>query len=440
MRRFHAWVAMLGILLAPSAPADLKAQVPESPPSPSSQNSLRVFLDCQTRCDADFLRTEVDFVDYVRDRQGADVHVLITSQPTGAGGSEYTLRFVGQNGFSQVSDDLRFSSSPGESPDQVRRSMAQMIKAGLIRYSARRPGFEQMMLSLAPAAQPRGPGSPGETASARDPWNNWVLRASLGGFANGEASYKTRSLNGSLSANRTTLGWKNVLTVSARSSRNETNLGTTTIVNQQSDRTASTLVVKSLSDHWSAGGRTNFNHSTFLNRDLSVRVAPAVEFNVFPYSESTRRQLTLQYSVGANQISYLQETIYGKFEESLLDHTLGASWEMRQRWGNVRASTEAAHYFHDPGKYRLLGQTNFDLRLVRGLSINFGGSAERVRDQLHLAKGQLTAEQILIRQRQIETAYRYFGSLGLSYSFGSIYSAVVNPRMGGSGPPGVFNP
>jgi len=39
---------------------------------------LRVYLDCDA-CDFDYLRTEVTFVDYVRDRQDAAVHILVTS-------------------------------------------------------------------------------------------------------------------------------------------------------------------------------------------------------------------------------------------------------------------------------------------------------------------------------------------------------------------------
>ena len=50
----------------------------------------KVFLD-GTRIDMDYIRTEITFVNYVRDRKEADVHVLITQQRTGGGGREYTL-------------------------------------------------------------------------------------------------------------------------------------------------------------------------------------------------------------------------------------------------------------------------------------------------------------------------------------------------------------
>jgi hypothetical protein len=47
--------------------------------------ALRIYLDCDL-CgadDFDYIRTEIAFVNYVRDRKEAQVHVLITTQETG---------------------------------------------------------------------------------------------------------------------------------------------------------------------------------------------------------------------------------------------------------------------------------------------------------------------------------------------------------------------
>jgi len=49
-------------------------------------DALRVFLDCDRGCDFDYLRQEITFVNYVRDRRDAQVHVLITRERTAAGG------------------------------------------------------------------------------------------------------------------------------------------------------------------------------------------------------------------------------------------------------------------------------------------------------------------------------------------------------------------
>src|SRR5258708_1537070 len=58
---------------------------------PKAQHDMvRVFLDCN-RCDEDYLKKEVTFIDYVRNREDADGHVLVTNQGTSGGGSQWTL-------------------------------------------------------------------------------------------------------------------------------------------------------------------------------------------------------------------------------------------------------------------------------------------------------------------------------------------------------------
>jgi hypothetical protein len=421
-RAFARTVALSFICFQSLVASSLSAQV-----APAGGDALRVFLDCQ-RCDEEYLRTEIGYVDYVRDRTDANIHVLVTTLQTGAGGTEYSFQFVGQQQFQGVTEDLRFASGPTDSEDQVREGIARALGAGLVRYAARTALLDRLKVSVT--------GATGDAASsatpARDPWNNWVFRAGLSGFTDGEASYQQLNWNASLSANRTTAGWKNVLQVNIRASQSDTDLGDgRTVTNTQNDRNASSLVVRSLNNHWSVGTRLRANTSTFLNRDLAFRAAPAVEYNLFPYSESTRRQFTLLYSAGANRVAYDLETIYGKLEETLWDEALTASLNVTQRWGTVRVEGEGQHYFHDPSKYHLTAFSELDLRVYKGVSINFFGQAERIHDQLHLAAGDLTPEEILLRQRQISTAYRYFGQIGLSYSFGSIYSSVVNPRMRG---------
>ena len=46
------------------------------------------------------------------------------------------------------------------------------------------------------------------------------------------------------------------------------------------------------------------------------------------------------------------------------------------------------------------------------------------------AKGNLTREEVLLRQSQLATTYRAFIYMGISYTFGSVLNNVVNPRFG----------
>ena len=71
---------------------------------------LSIFVDCaNTYCDMTFIRSEIKGVNFSLDNQAADVHVLITSLPTGSGGSHLQLIFFGQNSFLGMRDSA-FSS------------------------------------------------------------------------------------------------------------------------------------------------------------------------------------------------------------------------------------------------------------------------------------------------------------------------------------------
>jgi hypothetical protein len=86
LRSFTLVVCLL-ISLAASASAQQTS-------ASGREGALKVFLDCDW-CDEQYFRTEVTFIDYMRDRKDADVHVLVTTQGTGGGGTEYTLKFIG---------------------------------------------------------------------------------------------------------------------------------------------------------------------------------------------------------------------------------------------------------------------------------------------------------------------------------------------------------
>jgi len=51
---------------------------------------------------------------------------------------------------------------------------------------------------------------------------------------------------------------------------------------------------------------------------------------------------------------------------------------------------------------------------------------------LSLVKGGASREEILLKRKELATQFRYFTYFGLSYTFGSIYNNVVNPRFGNS--------
>jgi len=404
----------------------LAAQQPEA-----DVGHLRVFIDCQYEgCDFDFFRTEIPFVDYVRDRQDAALNVFITRQRTGSGGNAFTLNFIGQKQLAGATDTLQVSTAQEATEDEIRRALARSIKLGLVRYVARSPLGERLQVTLLPlAASTAKP----VARAARDPWNFWVFRTGANAFLNGEKSQRFTNLNGSTSANRTTEAWKlNASLFGYYGEGKYTFSNGTRFSNYSHSYGLSEIIVKSLGPHWSAGQRASASSSTFLNQRLAARLAPALEYNVFPYSESTRRQLTFLYTAGINSFTYEDTTIFDKLSEVRPDQSLTASLGLKQPWGSVSTSLEAASYLDDFSKRRLVLFNSLDIRVFKGLSVNLFTSAALVRDQLYLIKGDLTDEDILLRQRQLATSYRYSLSGGFSYTFGSALNNVVNTRFDGA--------
>jgi hypothetical protein len=195
---------------------------------------------------------------------------------------------------------------------------------------------------------------------------------------------------------------------------------------------ATHLLVKSLGPHFSAGERASASASTFLNQKLFLRFAPTVEYDIFPYSESTRRQLSFQYAVGVNSFSYEDTTIFDKLSEVRPDQSLTVSLDLKQPWGSVSTSLEGAAYLDDFSKRRAVLFNSLSVRLFKGFNVNMYLGVSLLRDQLYLAKGELSDEDILVRRRQLASSYSFFGGIGLSYTFGSIFNNVVNPRFEGA--------
>ena len=383
------------------------------------KDALNVFMSA-----SDYVRKEIPYVNYVRDIKDAGVYIISTSQATGSGGSEFTYFLVGQNQYAGMRDTLRFVTSPDETQDEIRGKEVRAIKMGLMRYVAKTPLSKYFNISF---TEPLS-----ETVSS-DKWNSWVFSTSIYGFVQGQKTYKQSYLSGNISAARITKDWKiNIRSNLSQNKDKYTIDDTTTIRSSNSSKSINALIVRSISDHWSIGGTTRIGASSYSNEKFKYSFMPGIEYDLFPYSESTRRQLRILYTAGFNLVNYTDTTIYDKIRGNLWTHSLTASYEVVQKWGNINMSVGYSNYLHDWTKNNLYIQAFIDLRIAKGLSINFGGSASIIHDQLGLVKGDIPLDQILLQRKELATQYSYFASFGLTYTFGSIYNNVVNPRFGNS--------
>jgi hypothetical protein len=201
------------------------------------------------------------------------------------------------------------------------------------------------------------------------------------------------------------------------------------IYSNSSNTGVSSEVVRSVGDHLSAGLSGSLFTSTYSNIEGGVSFGPAVEYSYYPYVESMRREITLAYRVGLRAVKYLEETVFGRLDEALMNESLSVRAVYQQPWGSVLTTLEGSHYFHDWSKNRVVVLSQFSLRVARGLSLRMTGRADVIHDQLNLPRGEASLEDILLRQKQLATTFEYSGTIGIGYTFGSIYNNIVNTRL-----------
>ncbi len=397
--------------------------------APAGQR-LRVFLDCD--CFETYLREEIDWVDYVRQAQDADVHLMSRTTTTGGGGNELVLRFVGRGRFEGVDQELRAVTLTGDSEDTRRRAVARVVTVGLLGYMARAglPANVDVSVDSREAES---------VATRRDRWNLWVYELEASGDFSAQESSRDRQFDFRATADRVSAMWKISFGASTQQQLERFTLepdpddpdGSGTFETRRRESDVESMVVRSLGGHWSFGGGAEVNSSTFGNTRLRARVGAAVEFSVFPYEDYATRQLVLQYQAGVEHAKFNEITLFDKLGETVGFHETSVRLDQRQPWGSLQAEVQFSQYLHDLSKYRLEVSGEVDIRIARGLSLSFDGQASRIRDQLSLPKRNASASEVLLRLRELQSGYEVDFSFGLTYSFGSLFNNVVNPRFGG---------
>jgi len=382
------------------------------------KDALNVFMEA-----SNYIKKEIPYINYVRDRKVADVYIISTQENTGSGGSVTTFFIVGQQKYEGMKDTLKCNISPDETFDMQRAKEVKTLKIGLMRYVAKTPLAQFMNISF---SQPLS-----ETVSS-DKWNSWVYSASLNAYTSGQSTYSYGYLFGTLSANRVTAKSKFNSSLGMDLEKDRTTYLDTTYTSTIKDQYGYLSYVKSITGHWSAGASAYIQTSSYSNYDLSIRISPGIEYDFFPYSESTRRILTLLYQAGVEINNYTDETLRFKTKETVGYHSLSGTLSLIQKWGSVSGTLTWSNYLFDWSYYKLRLNTSANIRIFKGLSFNIYGSVASVHNQISLPRGEASLEDVLLRRKMQATEYQFSTSFGLTYTFGSIYNNVVNPRFGSS--------
>lgn len=405
--------------------ATLHAQKETNPGDTLRKAAVKVFIDCES-CDMNYTRQNIPYVNYVRDVKEAQVYILVTGQDAGSGGTQYTITFQGQSIFKGMNDTLVYTSNPDETNTIIREKKTNLMKMGLMRFVARTPVFSEIVIIHNPDL---------EQEEVVDRWNNWVFELSTEPVIMSEEANKQLELRNSINISKVTEEIKLQIELDHFYNRekfieyaNTDSSETETYIT--SERVMNNLFVKSLGSHWSAGLNWRLGSSTRENYQFGTEFLPSVEYDIYPYAESTHRQLRILYGVGFQYNNYFDTTIYNKTTETLYKQSINIAYQVQKKWGSVNLSLLGSNYLHDFSKNRLELMAEVNLRIFKGLSVQIDGGVAYINDQLNLRKGDVSEAERLLKLTELATNYRFVGGIELTYTFGSIYNNVVNPRFG----------
>jgi hypothetical protein len=386
------------------------------------KHALNVYMSADS-----FIKKEITFINYVRDIKEADLYIISTYQSTGSGGEAITYYLVGQNKYAGMADTILVNTLPDDTEDIIRTKQVKALKMGLMRYIMKTPLSQFFDIRFTEPLK--------ETIST-DKWKSWVYSLSLMAYLNGQKHYSTGYLDGSISANRITEKFKFQSTIGIDLESDKSryidptyNIDTTYLKTTR-DEYGYISYVRSINNHWSAGGSVTFQTSIYNNYAYTIMITPGIEYDIFPYSESTRRKLTFLYYLGIYVNKYNEITTRLKTKEVLAFHSLAASLSVVQKWGSINSTLTWSNYFFNWSYNKLRLYTSASFRVIKGLSFNIYGSFSLIHDQIYLPLGNASLEDVLLNRKALETNYSYSTQIGFTYTFGSIYNNVVNPRFG----------
>lgn len=386
------------------------------------EEKLKVYFE-GIRLDMDYLRRNMRFVDFVNEPAVADVHVIITRRVSGSGGQVYSLMYNNLT-MENLSDyTISCTTLASDTYEESRKKITDALALGLMPFVNQTKASEKLVIRF------NGNDKEVTTQVLEDPWHSWTFRGDVYGDVNLEESRKTYDYSFNLRADKVTEEWR-YRNSARRSVRTRKYMSEGE--EYRSDNTSNNIsssVVKSLSSRWSAGAFGSYYNSNYSNTVYSISFKPAIEYNIFPWDISDRKVFTIAYYIGPEWKKYYEETIFDKTQESLWEQSLRLDLQIVQTWGEIEAGLNATNYMHDWTKNRITLDTDLSVRIIRGLSVRMGFRVENVHDQIYLAKGEVSLEDVLLNKVQLPSTFEVGANIGLRIQFGSIYNNIVNNRL-----------
>ena len=390
-----------------------------------SQERPKIFLDCRTNCDFTYIKSEIDFVDYMLDRQSAELYILLINQSTGSGGREYIMTVENKKSKSEAYE-LKFFTDANAVEADTRDAIVKKLKQALLKYMVDEGLTNNISYSV---------NTEGETSEAEeillDPWNSWVFSLGVNGNINRESQFNSLNLRFNLNANKITDKHKFLSRINY--SRNENNFiigeGEEPISNLQTSFFGRALYAYSLDEHWSIGSIVRYSRSIFENYNHSITFSPAIEYNIFPYSETANHNFTFRYEIGGRYNDYIDTTSFFKTTELLSRHRLSIDYQIVKPWGNIDIDAGISQFITLPNRYSIDINPNVDINIFKGLNVYTGIFYGITKDRINIPKGDLSVEEILLQNKLRDSNFSMYMYFGINYRFGSASNNVVNTRF-----------
>ena len=406
----------------------------------NGKDEIKVFVDCNTWCDMNFVKTEINYVDFVPDRFLANVFIMVTAQPTGSGGREIKLFFNGQENFKGMQDTLKFYRTSVDTDAEYREKLVRYLKIGLTRFVAQTSLAQKIDINIPVAKNAEASNA---LTNKKDKWNFWVFNVGFSGNINSDDFSKSNRISGSIRANRVTEKLK--ININANISKNVRTIQFDSTISKFPNNNSGifSTIVKSLNSHWSVGGQTAINHSTYSNFDTRLSIRPAVEYSFFKYKDAVKKSITVFYSIGPSVNNYIDSGYYDKPEHLLFEQSLSLNVGFLQKWGNVNMEASYNNYLNSfsLNDVKIKGKNintfsiggYIEVRIIKGLSVEVSVNANFTEGVYpNIPRKFFSRDDLLTNTRQYPTEKGLYSYFGINYRFGSIYNNVVNPRFNGS--------
>ena len=317
----------------------------------------------------------------MRDPAEADVHVIVTSSDTGSGGTERTVALIGLGRFKGMEFKTRAISESSDTEDTQRQRLATAITIGLLNFLSIDGVKGGLTVEVEQTAQP------GQAGPAVDPWNFWVYSLQGSVSAAGEESTRQLDLSAEFGADRITDDWKITVGFEIEQSREDFDLDEEEPLRaERNERDFDALVARSLNDHWSLGGRTSVDSSSFDNIAFRMFAAPAIESQ--PVSIFAIHQASAAFRVCHRPVlrAVREETLYFTTSDQMTQQEATVTLDQREPWGSLQAELEFASFIPQPSRYRLQLEGDVNVRIARGLSLSIEGQTAACATRFYLPR------------------------------------------------------